>query len=76
MLNILLDPIFIFGFGMGTGGAGVATALSQSIGFCILLSMFLRGRTVSQFRITKVTRSARDSASSSSTVHPALAVRA
>ena len=58
--NILLDPIFIFGFGMGTGGAGVATALSQSIGFCILLSMFLRGRTVSQFRITKVTRSARD----------------
>ena len=45
---------------MGTGGAGVATALSQSIGFCILLSMFLRGRTVSQFRITKVTRSARD----------------
>ena len=60
VLNILLDPIFIFGFGMGTGGAGVATALSQSIGFCILLSMFLRGRTVSQFRITKVTRSARD----------------
>ena len=60
VLNILLDPIFIFGFGMGTGGAGVATALSQSIGFYILLSMFLRGRTVSQFRITKVTRSARD----------------
>ena len=60
VLNILLDPIFIFGFGMGTGGAGIATALSQSIGFCILLSMFLRGRTVSQFRITKVTRSARD----------------
>ena len=46
--------------GLVTGGAGVATALSQSIGFCILLSMFLRGRTVSQFRITKVTRSARD----------------
>ena len=60
VINIILDPIFIFGFGMGTGGAGVATALSQSIGFCILLSMFLRGRTVSQFRITKVTRSARD----------------
>lgn len=62
VLNILLDPIFIFGFGMGTGGAGVATALSQSIGFCILLSMFLRGRTVSQFRITKVTRSYGDAA--------------
>ena len=28
--------------------------------FCILLSMFLRGKTVSRFRITQVTRSARD----------------
>ena len=60
VLNMVLDPVFIFGFGLGTAGAGIATALSQSISFCILLSMFLRGRTVSQFRITKVTRSARD----------------
>lgn len=56
----VLDPVFIFGLGMGTGGAGTATALSQSISFCILLSMFLRGKTVSRFRITQVTRSARD----------------
>ena len=42
---------------MGTAGAGLATALSQTISFCILLSMFLRGKTVSQFRITAVTRS-------------------
>ena len=60
VLNIVLDPVFIFGLGMGTGGAGTATALSQSISFCILLSMFLRGKTVSQFRITAVTREARD----------------
>ena len=60
VLNIVLDPIFIFGLGMGTDGAGTATALSQSISFCILLSMFLRGKTVSRFRITQVTRSARD----------------
>ena len=46
VLNIVLDPVFIFGLGMGTGGAGTATALSQSISFCILLSMFLRGKTV------------------------------
>ena len=57
VLNIVLDPVFIFGLGMGTGGAGTATALSQSISFCILLSMFLRGKTVSQFRITAVTHS-------------------
>ena len=28
VLNIVLDPVFIFGLGMGTGGAGTATALS------------------------------------------------
>ena len=60
LLNIALDPLFIFGLGMGTAGAGLATALSQSISFCILLSMFLRGKTVSQFRLSAVTREARD----------------
>ena len=60
LLNIALDPLFIFGLGMGTAGAGLATALSQTISFCILLSMFLRGKTVSQFRLSAVTREARD----------------
>ena len=57
VLNMVLDPVFIFGFGLGTVGAGIATALSQSISFCILLSMFLRGKTVSQFQLSAVTRS-------------------
>ena len=60
VLNIALDPLFMFVFGLGTAGAGIATALSQSISFCILLSMFLRGKTVSQFRITEITRAPRD----------------
>ena len=60
VLNMVLDPVFMFGFGLGTAGAGIATALSQSISFGILLSMFLRGKTVSRFRITAVTREARE----------------
>lgn len=60
VLNIALDPLFMFVFGLGTAGAGIATALSQSISFCILLSMFLRSKTVSQFRLSTVTREARD----------------
>ena len=60
VLNIALDPLFMFVFGLGTAGAGIATALSQSISFCILLSMFLRGTTGSQFRLSAVTREARD----------------
>ena len=45
ILNIILDPIFIFTFGFGTAGAAMATALSQLISFCILLSFFIRGRS-------------------------------
>ena len=33
VLNIALDPLFMFVFGLGTAGAGIATALSQSISF-------------------------------------------
>ena len=60
VLNIALDPLFMFVFELGTAGAGIATALSQSISFCILLSMFLRGKTVSQFRLSAVTREPRE----------------
>ncbi len=39
LLNIALDPLFIFTLGMGTAGAALATGLSQFISFCILLWM-------------------------------------
>ncbi len=39
ILNMILDPILIFGFGMGTAGAGLATGFSQFVSFCILLCM-------------------------------------
>ncbi len=42
LLNIGLDPLFIFVLHMGIMGAGIATALSKCISFSILLSMFLR----------------------------------
>ena len=37
LLNIALDPLFIFTLDMGTAGAALATGLSQFISFCILL---------------------------------------
>lgn len=37
VLNIALDPLFIFVFDMGIAGAALATILSQFISFCILL---------------------------------------
>ncbi len=45
VLNVALDPLFIFTFGMGIGGAALATIISQLVSFLILLSMVLRHST-------------------------------
>lgn len=50
ILNMMLDPLFIYGFEMGIGGAGAATLLSQCISLSILSSFFLTGR--SQLRVS------------------------
>lgn len=51
VLNIIGDPLLIFGLNMGVAGAGLSTAISQLVGFSILLSMFLRGKTQSRISI-------------------------
>lgn len=59
ILNILLDPIFIFLLKLGISGAGLATALSQYVSFSILLSMFLRGKTQSRLSLRFIARELR-----------------
>ena len=51
ILNIILDPVFIFALDMGISGAGLATALSQHISFMILLSMFILKKTQSRLSV-------------------------
>ncbi len=46
LINIALDPLFIFVFKMGVGGAALATVLSQCASFLILLSFYLSGRGI------------------------------
>ncbi len=53
ILNMIGDPIFMFGMGMGIAGAGLSTALSQIISFGILLSMFLTGRSQSRLSLKR-----------------------
>ncbi len=48
ILNMALDPLFIFVLGLGISGAGLATAVSQYISFLILFWMFLRKKTQSR----------------------------
>lgn len=46
IVNIALDPLFIFVFDMGVGGASLATALSQLASFCLLLYGCTRGGNI------------------------------
>lgn len=45
ILNVILDPIFIFGFRMGVAGASLATAISKLVSFGILVYPYLRRKT-------------------------------
>ncbi len=51
VLNIALDPLFIFVFGLGISGAAIATLISQCVGFLILLYFFLSGRSITKFSV-------------------------
>lgn len=46
VVNIILDPVFIFGFHMGVKGAATATVISQALSAVWVLS-FLLGKTTS-----------------------------
>lgn len=53
ILNMIGDPILMFGLGMGIAGAGLSTAVSQIISWMILLFMFLSGKTESKLSLKK-----------------------
>ena len=59
VLNIALDPLFIFTFGLGAAGAAIATSLSQAVSFCILLSFFLMGKSNVRLSLGRVSRQVR-----------------
>ncbi len=56
ILNLLLDPLFIFNFNMGISGAAIATIISQAVGFFILFSAFLFGKSIIKLRISSISR--------------------
>lgn len=60
VLNMILDPVFIFGFRLGITGAAMATALSTVVSFLVMLSFYLSGRTRLRLNIRRVSRRAAD----------------
>lgn len=54
-LNIVLDPLFIYGADLGVAGAAIATALSQAVSTCVYLVYTLRKKSVFRFRVRDCT---------------------
>ena len=48
-INIILDPIFIFGLGMGVRGAALATVLSQAVAVVWQITKFMDKRELVRF---------------------------
>ena len=45
ILNIILDPIFIFNLNLGIKGAAIATVLSSMIPFTVFMYLYIHGKT-------------------------------
>ena len=55
IVNIVLDPIFIFALDLGTGGAALATILSQFLSFCLLVGGTFRVYATASYNDCTVT---------------------
>lgn len=55
VLNIALDPLFIYVFGLGVAGAAIATAISQVVSTCVYLTYIFRKKSVFHFRVKDCT---------------------
>ncbi|MBO4749376.1 MAG: MATE family efflux transporter [Lachnospiraceae bacterium] len=60
IINIFGDWLLMSQFHMGIRGAGISTAVSQTISFGLLLSMFLRGKTSGKLALSNVSNDLSD----------------
>ncbi len=60
VINIILDPIFIFNLNMGVAGAALATLISQCVGFFLLISVYVSGKTIVKLSVKNMSRQAKD----------------
>ncbi|WHH58853.1 MATE family efflux transporter [Petroclostridium sp. X23] len=59
VLNVILDPIFIFTFDLGVKGAAFATVLSQAVSFFLFLHYYFSGKSFVKVSIKLYTFSAK-----------------
>lgn len=53
VLNVILDPIFIYTLNLGVAGAAIATAISQAVSTLVYLCYILNKKSVFSFSIRK-----------------------
>ena len=51
VLNMILDPIFVFGLDMGVSGAAIATVISQSAAVIYILFYFMSSKSIFHFKL-------------------------
>lgn len=56
VINMIGDPILMFGLNMGIDGAGLSTAVSQYISVMLLWYMFRSGKTITVIRLSNLER--------------------
>jgi len=54
VVNLVLDPIFIFGLGMGVRGAALATVLSQAISAAWVLRFLTGKQAILKLRLSRI----------------------
>ena len=72
ILNIIGDALLICVFKLGIAGAGISTAVSQTIAFIIITSMYFRGHTNVKLSFAYISRNLRDYVEIASTGFPSL----
>lgn len=53
LLNVVLDPVFIYQLHLGVAGAAIATAISQMVSTLVYFCYILRKKSIFSFRIKK-----------------------
>ncbi|MEE8325153.1 MAG: MATE family efflux transporter, partial [Candidatus Humimicrobiaceae bacterium] len=51
ILNIILDPIFIFGLNMGIRGAAIASIISQVLSMALIIWYYMSGKSIYKFSL-------------------------
>ena len=54
VINVILDPIFIFVFDMGVRGAAIATVLSQAVGAIWVLRFLTGEKTILKLKLSNM----------------------